>query len=91
MTSVAMDAYEATLTLLDARAPGATICPSEVARMLAAAAGAGHAELAWRSMMPAVHAAVDRLVIDGQVRLSWKGEMLPSRTGPYRVGRQVND
>lgn len=87
MTSVAMDAYQATLVLLAARAPGATVCPSEVARMLAAAAGADDARLAWRSEMPAVHAAVDRLVIEGQVRLSWKGRMLPSRSGPYRIAR----
>lgn len=59
--------------------------------MLAAATGAGNAELTWRSQMPAVHAAIDRLVIEGKVRLSWKGQILPSRTGPYRIGRLVSD
>ena len=35
-----MDAREATLALLDARAEGASVCPSEVARALASATGA---------------------------------------------------
>ena len=74
------DAYDATLALLATRAPAATICPSEVARVLGAAQGD------WRGMMPAVHAAVDRLVIDGRVRLSWKGQPLAARAGPYRIG-----
>jgi hypothetical protein len=34
-----------------------------------------------------VHAAVDRLVIDGHVRLSWKGQARPTRSGPYRISR----
>lgn len=74
------DAYDATLALLYTRAPDATICPSEVARVL----GAGQED--WRGMMPAVHAAFDRLVTDGRVRLSWKGQPLAARTGPYRIG-----
>jgi hypothetical protein len=42
--------------------------------------------------MPLVHAAVDSLVRDGQVRLSWKGKALKERAGPYRIGRaQVQD
>jgi hypothetical protein len=77
------DARTATLALLAARAPGATVCPSEVAR--AVAAGAGRA--GWRGDMPAVHAAVDSLVAEGAVRLSWKGAALPVRDGPYRIGR----
>ena len=75
-----MDAREATLALLAARAPEATVCPSEVARALAAPAD-------WRDRMPAVHAAVDRLVTEGLVRLSWKGRSLPARAGPYRIRR----
>lgn len=79
-----MDAREATLMLLAARAAGATVCPSEVARALAAA----HATPAdWRGMMPTVHAAVDGMVAEGRVRLSWKGEALAVRAGPYRIGR----
>ena len=88
MAVTTIDAHDATLLLLDQRAPGATVCPSEVARMLAAAPGAGTAAPDWRSRMPEVHAAIDRLVAQGRVRLSWKGRDLPSRTGPYRIGRK---
>ena len=74
-------AREATLALLDARAEGATVCPSEVARALAGAGGD------WREAMPRVHAAVDQLVAEGRVRLSWKGRRLAARAGPYRINR----
>jgi hypothetical protein len=77
------NAQDATLALLAKRAADATICPSEVARVLAAAAG----EADWRGAMPAVHAAVDALVAEGLVRLSWKGAAMPVREGPYRIGR----
>ena len=76
------DAGDVVLALLADRAEAATICPSEVARRLAADDGA-----AWRDMMPAVHAAVDRLVREDRVRLSWKGRGMPGRHGPYRIGR----
>ncbi|HEX8191374.1 MAG TPA: DUF3253 domain-containing protein [Allosphingosinicella sp.] len=72
-----------TLALLARRVPDATICPSEVARALASAAG----EPDWRSAMPAVHAAVDGLAAEGLVRLSWKGAAMPVREGAYRIGR----
>ncbi|NML11089.1 DUF3253 domain-containing protein [Sphingobium sp. AR-3-1] len=71
-------AREMRLTLLGARHEGATICPSEVARAMAADGD-------WRGAMPTVHAAVDGLVAQGLVRLSWKGERLTSRAGPYRI------
>jgi hypothetical protein len=77
------NARGATLALLAARAADATICPSEVARALAAAAG----EPDWRGAMPAVHAAVDGLAAEGLVRLSWKGAAMAVREGPYRIGR----
>ncbi|WP_343228378.1 DUF3253 domain-containing protein [Sphingomonas yunnanensis] len=70
------------LSLLTRRAPDATICPSEVARAIAPD---------WRGAMPAVHAAIDGLVRDGQVRLSWKGRPLATRSGPYRIGRYSDD
>lgn len=69
--------------MLDARAAGATLCPSEVARALAGAAG----EADWRARMAEVHAAVDGLAEAGAVRLNWKGEALAKREGPYRIGR----
>jgi hypothetical protein len=85
MTAPAQGAPRAAaLALLAARAPGATVCPSEVARALAAAAGITD----WRGEMQAVHAAVDGLVAEGEVRLSWKGAALAVRAGPYRIGRR---
>jgi hypothetical protein len=76
-----VDAHEATLALLAARAEGATVCPSEAARAVNAATGD------WRDAMPEVHAAVDQMVSDRLVRLSWKGRRLTTRAGPYRIGR----
>ncbi len=72
-----------TVALLDARSADATICPSEVARALAA----DDAPDGWRDMMPDVHMAVDALLTEGRVRLSWKGKPLAARDGPYRIGR----
>ncbi len=80
------DACAATLALLGKRAEGATICPSEVARRVAADLAPDRAA-DWRGEMPAVHAAVDRLVADGLVRLSWKGADMATRSGPYRIRR----
>lgn len=78
-----VDVAAATLALLARRAVGSTLCPSEVARSIADSAGKAD----WRGEMPAVHAAVDLLVARGLVRLSWKGEAMPAREGPYRIGR----
>lgn len=75
------DAKAAILSLLGQRAPDATICPSEVARAIAPD---------WRAAMPAVHAAIDALVSDGLVRLSWKGRPLAARSGPYRIGHPID-
>lgn len=77
------DARAMTLALLVRRAVDATICPSDVARAMAAVAGKAD----WRGKMPAVHAAVDRMVADGIIRLSWKGTAMAVRDGPYRIGR----
>jgi len=73
------EARDAVLSLLDERQPGRTICPSEAARKLNTEA--------WRDEMDRVHHAVDRLVAEGVVMLSWKGEPLTRRQGPYRIGR----
>jgi hypothetical protein len=72
------DARRMTMALLESRSPGHTICPSEVARALATGSN-------WREAMPAVHAAIDRLLEEGAIGLSWKGQPLTSRAGPYRV------
>ena len=81
------DAREVVLALLANRAPAAAVCPSEVARALVGALGGERAARDWRSAMPAVHAAVDRLLVEGRVRLSWKGKALTTRAGPYRIAR----
>lgn len=85
----AVDARQATLALLAIRAAEATVCPSEVARTLAPGTGPRLTAQDWRSAMPAVHAAVDALLADGLVRLSWKGRPLSTRAGPYRIGRTL--
>lgn len=77
---MAANARDTTLALLMARSPEATVCPSEVARALASDG--------WRDALPVVHAAVDQLLSEGLVQLSWKGQPLATRVGPYRIGRE---
>ncbi|WBO20699.1 DUF3253 domain-containing protein [Sphingomonas abietis] len=74
------------LTLLADRGASATICPSEVARKIAAKASA-NGEADWRAAMPIFHAAVDHLVNRKDIGLSWKGRPLSARSGPYRITR----
>ena len=76
------NARDTTLALLASRSPEATVCPSEVARAIAP-------KEAWRDAMPLVHAAVDGLVAEGRVGLSWKGRPLAVRDGPYRIGHPM--
>ena len=78
-----MDSREATLALLAARAEDATVCPSEVARVVAGEGGA------WRKAMPKFTPRWNALVNEGAVRLSWKGRPLAMRAGPYRIARGV--
>ena len=78
------DPRTAMLDLLDRRSVEATVCPSEVARSLADAGSSTN----WRSFMLEVHDAVDQLVADRVVQLSWKGKLLDKRAGPYRIRRQ---
>lgn len=80
-----MNARGTTLSMLASRQPGRTICPSDVAKALTANEEPGGTD--WRDKMAEVHAAVDRLVDEGLIRLSWKGEMLSKRAGPYRIRR----
>ena len=72
-------ARAAILALLDERDAGTTICPSEAARRL-------HSE-EWRTQMPAIHHAVDRLMDERRITLSWKGQGMSARRGPYRIGK----
>ena len=69
------------LSLLANRAANSTLCPSEVARALVVEKIGEE----WRNAMPVVHAAGDPLLHDGAVQLSWKGEPLGTRSGPYRI------
>lgn len=71
------------MALLSSRAFGATICPSEVARVLAKTREASSSE--WRPLMPIVHDTVDVLLAEGKIQLSWKGLPLATRSGPYRI------
>lgn len=67
--------------LMQQRGPGKTLCPSEIARDLAAGDDGD-----WRARMAQVHAAVDRLHAEGAIALTWKGQPLAGRDGPYRIG-----
>jgi hypothetical protein len=70
------------LELLAARRPGATICPSDVAR----ATGAED----WRALMDPVRAAAARLVAAGAVEVTQRGEVVDLATarGPVRIRRR---
>lgn len=76
------DAQTAIRELLEQRGNGKTICPSEAARVMAGS------DEDWRDLMPRVHEAVDALLGEGEIALSWKGEMLGERRGPYRIARR---
>ncbi len=72
--------------LLDKRAPGATICPSEAARAL------GHDEFAWRASMPEVRRVAAALARDGSLRVTAHGEDVDAlqARGPIRLGRPLS-
>ena len=74
-----MTAREAILALLSERKAGQTICPSEAARLLA------ETDEAWRAKMPKVHRAVDAMLADGVIVLTWKGDRKERRLGAYRI------
>ena len=69
-------------SLVDARADGATVCPSEVARALAGDAGP------WRALMPAIRAVASELALQGRLTVTRGGEEVDaeSRGGPIRFG-----
>ena len=76
----------AILGLLDARAYGATICPSDAAR---APAGDG---MAWRALMPPVRRVACRLVAQGALRVTQRGQDVDplAARGPIRLGRPLS-
>ncbi|RYG87925.1 MAG: DUF3253 domain-containing protein [Alphaproteobacteria bacterium] len=79
-----MEARRLILDLLAKRAADTTVCPSEVARALATESCD---PTSWRTQMKAVHQAIDDMVANGEVALSWKGQDLGLRSGPYRIRR----
>jgi hypothetical protein len=76
---------ESIRSLLSHRMPGASICPSEVARSLA--------PQAWRALMPGVHAVAAGMAQAGEVRITQGDrEIDPHRLpgGPIRLRRGPN-
>jgi hypothetical protein len=83
------------LALLDRRARGATVCPSEAARAVAGAADGrdpadpaeSDGEAAWRALMEPARMAARRLVARGEVEVTQGGRVVDPSTakGPIRV------
>lgn len=76
---------EAIVALLEGRAPGASICPSEAARRVAGAE-------AWRPLMEPARAAARRLVARGVIEITQGGRPVDLSTGlpakgPIRLRR----
>ncbi len=72
--------------LLERRAVGATICPSEAARALAAD------ESTWRGLMPEVRRVAAALADAGLLRVTAGGKAVDAlrATGPIRLGRPAS-
>lgn len=69
---------EAIRRALAARKPGATICPTDAARLLSPAD--------WRAALPAIHGAARALASAGEVSLSRRGVPVEDPQGAYRIG-----
>ena len=69
-------------TLLARRRPGATICPSEAARAVAA-----DRSEPWRPLVPPARRAAARLAAQGRVEITQTGRVvdLATATGPIRI------
>lgn len=67
------------LDLLASRAPGATICPSEAARVVAPDA--------WRGLMESTRRAARRLAASGRIEVLQKGRVVDASAvrGPIRL------
>jgi len=78
----------AILELLEGRAAGATICPSEAARRVATEAG-DPGEDAWRELMEPARMAARRLVDRGEVLITQRDRVVDPSTakGPIRIRR----
>ncbi|MFI9807528.1 DUF3253 domain-containing protein [Streptomyces sp. NPDC052301] len=78
---------DAILDLLDRRAPGASVCPSDVARAVHRRADEG-----WRELMEPVRRAAARLAAGGQVEITRRGTPVdPAEAhGPIRIRRPAH-
>lgn len=84
MIAASDEAIEAAiLRLVGAARPGASVCPSEVARALAAG------EAAWRALLPAVRRVAAELAREGRLRVTQRGSEVDPLTarGPIRLRR----
>ena len=81
MTDTDRDLEDAIVGLLDQRASGATICPSEAARRVDPDG--------WRDLMPDARRVAGRLVDDGAIEMTQRGEVVDPATarGPVRLRR----
>ena len=81
MSIPASSVEDSILSLLARRRRGSSICPSEVARILAPDD--------WRPLMPSIREAADRLVERGAVEVTQKGVQVKAVTarGPIRIRR----
>lgn len=64
-----VDLAQAVLALRDARAPGASICPSDAVRVAHTGDGEG-----WRGLMDATRTAACRLADAGRVEITQRGQ-----------------
>lgn len=83
VTRTDQELQTAIVDLLDARADGATICPSEAARRVDPDG--------WRELMEPARRAARRLVADGSVEITQGGRVVDPSTarGPIRVRRAL--
>ncbi len=74
--------------LLEARAVGATVCPSDAARLVADERGADGD--GWRELIEPTRAAARRLVAAGEVEIVQRGRVVDASTakGPIRIRRR---
>lgn len=84
----------AIVELLRARAGGHTICPSEAARLVASreekeegGGEEGEGEERWRGLMERTRMAARRLVVNGSVVITQRGQVVDPSTakGPIRI------
>ncbi len=87
MTELERRLESAILSLLSERDPGKTICPSEAARAVTAAAGEGNASRPWRALMGPARVAAARLAAAGRIDVTQKGEVvdIEAARGPVRL------